>query len=442
MTLSTRLLVALAAVAALAVSSPAPGDAYRPLGSSHPEDYDPAARWHSSLIGRLAEASKGAERSPVIAYPGMLPGSVSQLSAMVMEKHPRSVPSSVRARELIRRLSTHPNGLNVLNGYNAEVAFEQRNSAAGWRLVGKSNASQHDFYRPRPGGGPPTNAQVKFHEYGGRYPSLYAQDMIRDYRADKFAVPDDHVEPLKDHLRRTYETLSTRGRSIEAKAAARNLGRVMGIGESSKNILMRRQIAVRFCASERTATYVSFGAAMTLALGPTLLGLADGSLTPHNASYRAVRSLSLIGVGLGTEAVLASAGKGLLRGSVRGNLVVGSAVMCAETAWLLHEYGMRQALSNPEFYQSIGGSVAGLATGILAYGAVSSLLPGVGWVGTGVALLSSAAIGTVGYIGGKAATQVILETLDPTSLQARQFERLSEVRQTLDLRTAELQRLP
>lgn len=44
---------------------------------------------------------------------------------------------------------------------------------------------------------------------------------------------------------------------------------------------------------------------------------------------------------MGADIALQNIRGGVLRGSLRGNLIVGSAIVITESLWLMHEYGWR-----------------------------------------------------------------------------------------------------
>jgi hypothetical protein len=267
-------------------------------------------------------------------------------------------------------------------------------------------------------------------------------DMKKDWRATKFAVPDDHVEPLKARLEAEYSQCKAAGNLAGARQAARNLGRVRGIRANSQEILHARIEAVRDAAQEGYSTYVSFGASLALALGPTIWDWADGNLTGDKALHRTTRALSLVSVGLGTDAILLTIKNGALRGTLRGNLIVGTAVTITEVTWLLYEHGWSRAFYQPVFYEEVVGGVSsmgvGLTAGVMATAAASETGPWAPVIGTGVGVIA----GTAAYIGGRSATRAILELVAPEMFRRQEGEQLAAAKAGIERRIAKLQEWP
>jgi predicted YcjX-like family ATPase len=65
--------------------------------------------------------------------------------------------------------------------------------------------------------------------------------------------------------------------------------------------------------------------------------------------------------------------KGSLRGTVRGNLIVGTAIAVTDITWLLYEHGWSQAFYRPEFYEQVFGGLSAVGLGF-AGGAVAAAL--------------------------------------------------------------------
>jgi hypothetical protein len=318
----------------------------------------------------------------------------------------------------------------------AEAVFLDRNPQ--WGYVGKPNATQHDVYRlvVRNGRLVPEGGQVKYHDSGR--PAFYARDMVKDSRAPRFLIPDDHVEATRAYLRSEAMRLEAAGDKPGAASRWRDYGRVRPIGATSTEIRTATTEAARSLAHERFATYTSLGASLALTLGPALYDWARGDL-PAGIAYRAARSLSVVGVGVGTDQALRWLGNGALRGTVRGNLIIGTALASTETVWLLHEHGWRRAFYQPDFYeQAVGGVSAlalGLAGGAYATGLAVETGPWAPLIGIGAGVIT----GTVGYLGGTTVTRALIETLSPEMLRREERQRLAEVKSSLDRRIDKLQ---
>ena len=95
-------------------------------------------------------------------------------------------------------------------------------------------------------------------------------------------------------------------------------------------------------------------AALRARIGPELWAWAEGTTPSNQFLYRATRTFSLLGVGIGTDQLLLQLRDGSLRGSAKGNVVVGTALAITETTFLLYEYGWSKPLEvKPTFNSAI-----------------------------------------------------------------------------------------
>ena len=249
--------------------------------------------------------------------------------------------------------------------------------------------------------------------------SIYASDMVR-HRANRFFIPDDHVNATKTYLSLEARRAQASGNALEANRLWRDYGRVRPIGATSEEIRNATREAARSVAREDQAIYVSIGAGIALSLAPTLFDLARGKMTANVAAYHAARSLSLIAVGVGTDQLLVRIGQGALRGGMRGNLFVGSALAVTEVAWLLYENGWQRAFYKPEFYEDVGGGISALSLSLLGGTAATGFAAETGVWAPVIGIGAGAVTGTVGYFGGRAATREILELVVPEMLRTRE----------------------
>lgn len=416
---------------ALASVATAQVPVYRSLGAT---GLEPAYRnWNST---RQAISARVLDPRPQL--PGLRSRSVEILTDAMLRKHPQLLKyDAARARELILR--RYSSNLGQLRGIMAEAMFIDRNPE--WEYVRSPNATQHDVSRPGPGkaGQGPVrwNGQIKFHVGGS--PTDYAADMVKDNRAHRFFVPDDHVDPLKSHLKAKAEAAQGAGDTRRAKGYWRDYGRVRPIGATSIEIDQETRKAARLITSEKYATYTSLSAALALALVPTAWDWASGESSAEVVAYRVGKTTSMIVVGVATDAVLARVADGNLRGTIRGNVITGVVLAVAETGWLLHEYGWREAFYRPEFYKQLAGGVSGLMLGIAGFAGGTTLASETGpWapvIGTGVGIVT----GAVGNFGGHTATHWVLETFWPDLLRQHEQQRIAAVKSGLERRVAELQ---
>lgn len=334
------------------------------------------------------------------------------------------------ARKLIVR-RVEKGKLPQMRGIMAEAIFLDQNPE--WGYVKKPNASQHDVYRWLPGRQTPFNGQVKVHADGS--PKKYAADMDADHLAHRFFVPDDHVESVKTHLREQAQSLEASGQQGQARRTWRNYGRVRGIGASFSQIDSATRNAYTQVVSEGAAKYVTFGASLALAAGPVAWGWAFGELHANQAAYRLTRVGSILGVGIGTDALLGALRRGALRGSLRGNAVVAVAVTITEVTWQLYERGWREALREPEFYEMVVGGVSAAAAGLTVGGAVALATSEFGlWVSGPAGFLGATAAGTLAYFGGRHATHLILEVFSLDMLKQYAINQTNSAREGIDAR--------
>ena len=426
-----------AIILALCLVSTAEGQTitYRPLRSWIDPTAEAYARWNGELQSRIAGANPvRAEARPQLA--GLKPKSVELLEDGLLRKQKRGLRNDSRlARRAISNLYRRPiYGRNVLHGSMAEAIFVDRNQA--WGYVGKPNAAQHDVYRWVNGRRTPFNGQVKYHDSGRS--SLYARDMLSDWRADRFFIPDDHVEPTRAYLRSEALRLEAAGDKLGADRRWRDYGRVCPIGATSAEIRTATSEAARSVARERYATYTSLGATLAMSLGPTIYDWATGDLSANIAAYRVVRSLSLMGIGVGTDMALRQIARGALRGTLRGNAITGAAISIMETAWLLHEHGWGRAFYQPEFYEQAAGGMSALALGLAGSAYATALAVETGPWAPVIVLGAGVLTGTVGYFGGKAGARAMLEILSPEMLRREERYRIASVKSSLDRQIAAL----
>ncbi len=402
---------------------------YEPFGSWVDPRVAVEQRWNAELANRVDRLEVKADARPVL--PGLRPKSVEILQDALLRKHHKLLGNDpAKARELLLR--RYHNNLPQLRGITAEAIFVEQNPQ--WGYVAKPNAPQHDVYRWIAGRPTPENGQIKYHDSGE--PGAYARDMQKDYRAHRFFIPDDHVDATKQLLAKQANELANRGDTMGAARKWRDYGRVQGLGAPSAQIRLRTQQAARAVASEKHASYVSFGASMAIALGNSIYEMAEGKFSANLAVHDAIRALSVMGAGRVTDFVLARVAQGALRGTFRGHVIVGSAMAIAEIGWLLNEYGLRQALHQARFYEDVGGSVGGLALGTVGFVAGTAVLGPLGGIAVGTVT------GTIGYFGGKSAARAMVEVLSPELLITQERQRIANAKALIDRKISELQNLP
>lgn len=421
---------------------------YRPLGANQTTAYP---RWDSVLQAISEPTAKG--NRPVL--PGVTGRNLELLQDAVARKYPRVTQggSLPVARKVLA--STPQENVPKLKGAMAEAIFLDKNPE--WGYVAKPNASQHDVYAKMPNGGRGIRTgQVKFHISGDA--SMYARDMVKDYRSGSFLVPDDHVDQLRAYLKTEADRLRAAGDNVGAQARYRDMNRVKGIGASASEIDKATCQAIAEAKIVRAAPYVFVGVATTLLVAPTALDWYQDEISGREAAYRLTKGGSTVVSVFGADRALKLWKGGLLRGTVRGNVIVACVYLMVDTSWQVYEYGgITHALQNPEFLIHLGGDVSatacglaggyvGMKVGAIAGGAICTLIPKpeaipvgafIGGVVGGVVVGSAS--GMAGYFGGSQGTRWVMETFCPEKLYEQERAYVQNVRAGIDGSIAALQ---
>lgn len=398
-------------VVGIATSGAVDGRNYAPLGGS--EVVQEAA---PSVSRSLSE-----EARPVL--PGIRPVEVELLEDALRRKQPLTIGGSrEKAYEsIIRNSLRDPVKRSHVKGILAEALYLEKNPE--WGYSRSPNAPQVDVYRWLPERRRPLGAQIKTHATAD--PTIYARDMVSDHKASLFLVPDDHVQPVRDHWRRQVATFRDQGAVAAAADAERQLSRVRGLGFSSKDLDDHLSRAARYCLRERNAGYISMGAGLALATGADLWELGRSGALPDQAGYRAMRAASIIASERATHWTLGKVATGALRGGLRGNAVSGLVMIGVDTGFSIYENGGAAAFRSEAFYTGLGGGIAGttlaFAVGMPVTAAVTAwTVPIAGpWapaVGGAAGFVAGLSAGAAGYYGGQSASRTILEAIDPQFL--------------------------
>jgi len=410
--------------ASLAAASSA---AYTPLATWQDPRQVSLAHWEA-IRGSVLESPRTEGRRPVIL--GVSGRNLELLQdALARKASWKTRGSLVIARRLLAQAKER--NIPTLRGQMAEAVFLDRHPEYGY--VSKPNAPQHDVYRPNPTGGRGIHTgQVKFHIDGT--PSTYARDMIKDYRSKDFFVPDDHVDSLRSYLRSEADRLRSAGRTEEATAHYRNANRVKPIGATAAQIDAATRQAIAEAKLIRVTPFISLGIASVLAIAPTMLAWYEGEMSTDNALYYSGRSSSLVMSGIVADQSLRLFKGGILRGTMRGNVLIAVFVLAADTSWSIYEYGgVSGAMANPEFLMHFCGGIGatgcaligGYAGGALggSWGAAIGALAGpegapvgafVGGIVGGVVV--GGGCGIAGYFGGQQASRWVMKEFAPEYL--------------------------
>lgn len=396
--------------------------------------YQPASGWIDPQVGSLAQwegrllnamDSSTGSRGATATLQQARPKGVGLLEDYMLGRHPRLLQDSpARARALIDRQYTR--SLGALRGYMAEAVFVDRNP--GWNLVKSGTASQHDVTRFRPGERTPFNGQIKYHHSGN--PRLYAADMVKDFRAHRFFIPDDHVEPTKAYLRQKAEHYALQGDQVNAKRVWRDYGRTRGIRATSIEIRSLTDDAGRYVAAEQRALS-SGGKIRGVKLGAPARSLASAG--PYASNVRAALRQQTYRVPHGRYVAAGSAS--------RVNIVIGGVAAVAMTVFLLNEHGGRNALTKPAFYMDAVGAAAALGVGYYATGLVTGMASGTGPWAPVIGFVAGAAAGTAAFVGGRKLAHVLIEIFAPEVLHKWELEKVAVARFVLKGKTQNLQTL-
>lgn len=419
--------------------------AYFPLGANQVSGF---ANWDAV---REAAASPNADgRRPLL--PGVNGRNLELLQDGIARKWNNKVPNGSLPAARIEVAKITPFRLPAIRGYMAEAIFLDKNP--DWKYVGKSNATQHDVWAKMPNGGRGLlTGQVKFHMDGNSV--RYAHDMVKDHRSGSFIVPDDHVDSLKAYLKSEADSLRIAGDNLGSEARFRDMTRVKELGSTSTQVDKTTRQAISEARVVRVAPYVFVGVATTLLAAPTVWDWYKGEIDGKKATYTLVKGSSTLLSGIITDQALKQWQGGIIRGSLRGNLITACAILMADTSWQMYEYGgIGTAMQNPEFKINLGSNISATSLGIAgAYvGAISGVKAGgaigaffgnapmgaaIGGMGGGLVVGSVA--GIAGYVGGSKGTRWALEKYSPEKLYVQERVYVSDIYYEIENSIAKLQ---
>lgn len=423
-------IVVAAATLASASTAHCRGPARHQYGAIVDPNMTACRSWNQERMARAFAVERRVKPESRPQLYGFRPKELELLQDALLRKQPR-LKSARRARQLIAR--PRVGDRNGIHGAMAEALFLDKNPE--WGYVAKPNASQHDVYRGIAGRRTPVNGQVKFHRTFSA--SAYANGMRDDDLAHRFFVPDDHVQPLKAWLEARAQAATAAGNDALAKKLWREYDRVRPIGVTSKEVIAAVKKSHKVAAREVAAPYTSAGATGGMLIGSILWEWGRGEARPSTAVYRASRGLSILAVGEGADGVLLMVKDGALRGTIRGNLVLGTAVSLAEAGWLIYEHGGPQAFYQPQFYEEVVGGASAVVFGIAGSAAVTPFLvevPGGGFVIFGFGMVT----GTVGYLGGRSVAHMLIDLVSPEMIQRQERDRVAAITANLDRSIAKL----
>jgi len=417
---------------------------YRPLG----QELSPLAIWQTALQRAVVstQAAPGGGSRPVL--PGLRSIENELLVDALLRKQPRKLQGDpIRAQRSLRSLAAK--GLNpvqnkrlfTLYGEMAEALYLHRHP--DWNYVRKPNAPQNDVWKMINDRGHKIGGQVKYKFRYERSASRYFRDMMSDYKASRFIVPDDHVGPLRQYIEVKYEAAKAAGDVRLSERLAIQKQRVTPLGYDSSEVVSKTNQAIRTAATETYAAYVSIGAGLALSIGQAGWAYSRGYMTFDQASYTAAKGVALIGSGMIADQVLVHAGGELLRGTLRGNALVGLAILVVDTSWSIAERGGRAAFQDPSFYTQFGGSLSaitvGTAVGILVTGYAIETGPIAAPI---IGAVAGAVSGTAAFFAGSYATNEFMREFYPALYTSERKRLLAVAKSAGSVRLYELQSMP
>jgi len=367
--------------------------------------------------------------------PGLRPVEEELLVDALKRKCPRLIRDcSVKAREKILRSWLNSNQTAQIKGQFAEALFLKNNH--NWGYVSSPNASQHDLYTWIKGRKTPFTAQSK--ALGSPNPRIYAAEMNADHRSNLFLVPDDHVDGLKEYLRREIKDRESRGLPEESIQARKQMARVRGLGFTTSQLKASYNKAVESVIRERQAGYVSVGAALAMTFGPDLRDwIYTGSL-PSRATSRWERAGAVTGTRALTRYVLTRISDGSLQGTWKGNALVGTTMLLTDVLFEIQDYGgFKQAFTNPDYYCIMTGKIGGSTLAIATFAPVAEFTTAVSIetgpllapiIGLTAGTVSGIGAYMVGLVASEDCVRLCLDKVNPDLLHRAEKNRIADVK--------------
>ena len=401
------------------------------------------ARAYEPLGQQISGTAREVRTDARPVLPGVRIVELELLEDALRRKMPHTIGESrERAQEkIIRNAFRDPMKRAHIKGILAEAMWLEKNPA--WGYVQSPVASQHDVYTWKAGRKAPYNAQIKTHANGN--PAIYANDMIRDHRANLFLIPDDHVPALKTHLTAQMQAQQAAGNFDQAQVTRQQLNRVRGLGFTSQQLDASYTKATRAALREQQTGYISLGVASAMALGDLLQGkgvhldpVAHASVVigterlVNHVMTRSNRNIS------NASNIKSKPATSFGKGSMKGNVVTGIALLGVEAGWGVYDNGGWSSVSdNPGFYSNLGGNASALTAGgtagwLVASGAtLFTANPVVGGMAGG---LAGMIVGSAAYMGGEHATRSIMYGINPELVRVKEQEASETALKSIDMR--------
>ncbi|GIW89869.1 MAG: hypothetical protein KatS3mg109_0301 [Pirellulaceae bacterium] len=388
-------------------------------------------------------------------------GSYHTFARVVEAQYRHSVGHFGKDEVLVRALAKQRAGRAQLLGHYAEERFVMVNHDAGWQKVNDRFAPQRDVWRRV--NGRVEYGQIKVHGLGRsattkrELADVYLRSMRKDSgrgEASSFFVPDDHIDSIRSLIDERYTAADRRGDSGEARWLLKQRERLKPLGVSYETLSREADLAQKAARSRVVAKYAGPVITVTF-LAVSAEYEAYKWWTGHSSGAEFVMQMSKTGsvvtLGLGTRYLVAKSE--FLRASpYRAGGIVAAVIFLAEEAWLIHQHGgLSKAFSSPAFFVESGGNLGAVTLGLICSIEGAKIFATIGAPGGWTAFISGAiggiACGTiggiVGYLGGAAVTEWMLETFAPEfyyGMKLKEIEKAEEKLRQEIIRVSDLSR--
>jgi hypothetical protein len=300
----------------------------------------------------------------------------------------------------------------------------------GWNPVAKQNAPQNDLWKYE--NGRRIGAQVKTNIKGD--PATYVREMRKDYRAEKFLIPDDHYEPTLQHLRQKAEQARAAGDTIEVAFFERQAQRLGKIGATYTQLESEAQFAAKLALARIISARVGWVITGVMVVPSAYMNFDayySGKISGNEFAYNLGKDALATGAGIGG----ATLGNILFKGSPWA--VGGTAAVCVlivQEGFLILQYGsFENAFSQPQFWIVTAGNVGGAGLGVagaIYVGQLGACLGSAfGPIGTGVGATMGAVVGggagaMIGSYGGTEISRIALDLCSPEWVYAQYDQKI------------------
>ncbi|MDP3087081.1 MAG: hypothetical protein Q8M99_02645 [Methylotenera sp.] len=311
----------------------------------------------SSLLAQSGETKLSRSTLPELYPTSVINDPIREARILSLAKTTfPNLASQLNSADLLKRAVHDPSMRGNLRGRLAEEIFDKNFSSNGWKHVASKTAPQNDFWRKLPDG-TLEGAQVKVHADVNDY----IRSMIKDNKAEKFVVPDDHYTTLK----KEYETRrlgALRGGNVEkAGGYALQSSRLMKLGRNFNEL---ERAVVTSAEHYRAITVALQQAGKSLSFVGITVGVIEGSIaTVEFAKGKTdvstyITKIAKMGVGgvsswyVGMTAAEMAASAGAV-----GLVPVAVAILVGGATYLVVDWGIDQTAKSLSFAKLTDGQL-------------------------------------------------------------------------------------